>query len=161
MKERLAAEMLSRSDPHVKRRASWAVRDRFPHRKVVRQVQGVEMVLPWSHRLPDYTAAGSDYGQNLVKVCRELSRVSTSLNILDVGANVGDSALQILSAVDARILCVEGDDSYLEFLHINVGSDPRVEIEESLVSSAPDDGSRALHGREVGWHHSIRPSGPR
>lgn len=116
------------------RRASWVVRDRFPHRKVVREVQGVRLVLPWAHRLPDYAGPGSPYGQNLVELARLLAEAAPPLTVLDVGANVGDSAVQILHATDGAVLCVEGDKAYLEYLRINAGDDDRITIVESLLA---------------------------
>ena len=92
------------------------------------------MVLPWSHRLPDYAAANPAYGQNLVELARQLATPGRPLTVLDVGANVGDSALQILHATDARVMCVEGDRAYLDFLHLNVGNDSRVTIIEGLLA---------------------------
>jgi FkbM family methyltransferase len=118
----------------ARRRVGWFVRDRFPHRPVVREVQGVRMVLPWSHRLPDYVRAGADYGQNLVELARELASRGP-LTVLDVGANVGDSTLQILNAADGKVLCVEGDKAYLEFLHRNADADPRITIVEALLET--------------------------
>jgi FkbM family methyltransferase len=117
----------------ARRRAGWFIRDRVPHRKVVRDVQGVRMVLPWSHRLPDYAAASATYGQNLVDLARLLAETSP-LKVMDIGANVGDSALQILHAADGNVLCVEGDPAYLEFLHLNVDNDDRIEVVEALLA---------------------------
>jgi len=96
------------------------------------------MTLPWSHRLPDYTTANPAYGQNLVDLARLLATPGTPLTVLDVGANIGDSALQILHVTDARVLCVEGDRAYLEFLHLNVGQDSRVTIVEALLAVGND-----------------------
>lgn len=121
----------------AKRRAGWFVRDRFPFRPVVREVQGVQLVLPWSHRLPDYAAWGPLYGQNLVELARLLAQTGP-LTVLDVGANVGDSAVQILNAVEGKVLCIEGDTAYLEFLHRNVDADDRIAVVEALL--AVDDG---------------------
>jgi FkbM family methyltransferase len=125
----------------IKRRIGWLIRDRFPFRPVVREVQGVEMVLPWSHRLPDYATWGPRYGQNLVDVARLLAERG-SLTVLDVGANVGDSALQILHAADARVLCVEGDRAYLTFLHRNVDADERVTVVEVLLTPEDQESGR-------------------
>lgn len=119
----------------VWRHARWAVRDRFPRRRVVREVQGVRMVLPWSHRLPDYARDDSPYGQNLVHLAAALARPGEPLTMLDIGANVGDSTLQVLAATDARVLCVEADPFYLDFLHLNVDADPRVAVVEGLLSA--------------------------
>jgi len=118
----------------VRRQTLWWVRDRFPQRTVVRDVQGVRLVLPWSHRLPDYAGPGSTYGQNLVELARRLAEAAPPLTVLDVGANVGDSALQILNAADGRVLCIEADTYYLDFLHRNVDADDRITVVESLLA---------------------------
>ena len=128
----------------AKRRVGWLIRDRFPFRPVVRQVQGVELVLPWSHRLPDYAQWGPRYGQNLVDVARALAETGP-LTVLDVGANVGDSAVQILHAADGRVLCIEADRAYLEFLHRNVDKDPRIDVVEALLTvDGEDSGTTAV-----------------
>lgn len=118
---------------NVLKHVEWSVRDRFPNRKVTRDVQGVPMVLPWPHRLPDYAGNGV-YGQNLVGLARQLDEVSGSVKVLDIGANVGDSTLQILHAANSRILCIEADPYYLEYLHLNVGGRTDVEIVEALLT---------------------------
>ncbi|GAB2779408.1 hypothetical protein GCM10027020_36120 [Nocardioides salsibiostraticola] len=143
----------------AKRRVSWLVRDRLmPDRHVVRDVQGVSLTLPWSHRLPDYAGPGSAYGQNLVELARLMGEQGP-LTVLDIGANVGDSALQILHAVDARVLCVEGDPFYLDFLHLNTSSDDRVSVVEALLAVPQSVGAatavrtggttRFTHGEEA------------
>src|SRR4051794_4587238 len=110
----------------IVRRAGWAIRDAWPDRAVVRDVQGVRMTLPWSHRLPDYARVMPAYGQNLVRLAELLGAGEAPLTVLDVGANVGDSTLQILSATEATVLCVEADGYFLDYLHRNVDSDSRV-----------------------------------
>jgi len=117
----------------AKRRIGWLIRDRFPFRPVVREVQGVELVLPWSHRLPDYAVWQPTYGQNLVELGRLLAATGP-LTVLDVGANVGDSAVQILNAADGQVLCIEADKAYLDFLHRNVDRDQRVTVVEALLT---------------------------
>ncbi|KRC53900.1 MULTISPECIES: FkbM family methyltransferase [unclassified Nocardioides] len=117
----------------AKRRLGWLIRDQFPFRPVVREVQGVTLVLPWSHRLPDYALWGPAYGQNLVELARLLAE-SSPLTVLDIGANVGDSTVQILNAADGKVLCIEADPAYLEFLHRNVDRDDRVAVVEALLS---------------------------
>lgn len=128
----------------------------WPSKLVVRRIQGVSLVLPWSHRLPDYAEAFPAYGQNLVALARLLKPASEPLRMLDVGANVGDSALQVLKKVDARILCVEGDPYWLEFLRRNVCGEERVSVEASLL--VPSDGQPAglmSAVREAGTTHFV------
>ncbi|MFI5429199.1 FkbM family methyltransferase [Aeromicrobium sp. UC242_57] len=126
----------------VVRRIGWAVRDAWPDRAVRRHVQGVDLWLPWSHRLPDYARLAPSYGQNLVDLAALLAVDGIPLTVVDVGANVGDSTLQILNAVPSRVLCVEADGFFLDYLRRNVGDDPRVTIEASLLE--PDSGAEAV-----------------
>lgn len=132
-------------------------------RKVVRDVQGVRMVLPWAHRLPDYVAHNPNYGQNLVELARLLAETSP-LTVMDIGANVGDSALQILHAADGKVLCVEGDTAYLEFLHLNVDNDPRITVVEALLAvGAVGERTKAVRTGgttrfETGAEHDAMPS---
>lgn len=121
----------------ARRHAGWFVRDRFSRRTVVRDVQGVRLALPWSHRLPDYARMSPQYGQNLVELSRLLA-ADAPLVMLDIGANVGDSALQVLNAVDGSVLCVEADKAYLDFLHRNVDHDPRIRVVEGLLTVDDD-----------------------
>jgi FkbM family methyltransferase len=133
---------------NVRKHIEWGIRDRFPNRKVVREVQGVTMVLPWPHRLPDYAGTDGPYGQNLVNLAKLLSDAEAPVHVLDVGANVGDSTLQILDAADARVLCIEADPYYLEYLHLNVDSHDEVEVVEALLT--PDAQTGATTAVRVG-----------
>lgn len=126
--------------------AQWFIRDLFPNRKVQREVLGVTLTLPWSHRLPDFI---SPYGENLVDLARELAEADGErVTFIDVGANVGDSTKQIMHACDARALCVEADPYYLEYLRLNVGDDPDVTIVEALLT--PEESTAATTAVRVG-----------
>lgn len=90
-------------------------------RVVHREVQGVGLWMPWSHRLPDYAKVAPAYGQNLVRFAQELgSREALALQFVDVGANIGDSTLQVLASTDAQALAIEADPYYLGYLRRNV-----------------------------------------
>lgn len=107
----------------------------FPNRWVRRSVQGVTLTLPWSHRLPDYAKIYPEYGQNLVALARVIGETEfpARFSIIDVGANVGDSALQVLNAVDADLVCVEGDPYWLSFLRENAAREPRIHIVHAML----------------------------
>lgn len=117
----------------VRVRAAWFIRDRWPNRPVMRDVSGVRMLVPWSHRVPDFTRFDPAYAENLFGLA-ELLADPAPLFVIDVGANVGDSALPILKRVDARVLAVEPDEKYLRYLYHNIGDDSRVTVEPSLVT---------------------------
>jgi FkbM family methyltransferase len=108
----------------------------FPNRTVRRHVQGVDLYLPWSHPLPDYAWSRDYYGQNLIELAAALAaRHNGSFNVLDVGANVGDSALQLLLRVDAKVLSVEGDPYWVRYLRMNTDADPRITVVEGLLTT--------------------------
>jgi FkbM family methyltransferase len=117
------------------------VRGVFGNRMVMRDVQGVCLAMPWSHRLPDYARNFPTYGQNLVELAMRLGEIDKPLGVIDIGANIGDSAVQILAKVDARVLCVEADPEYLPYLERNVGSDDRCVIEFGLLVTDTTDAS--------------------
>src|SRR5580704_12731074 len=113
----------------------------WPQRVVKRRVQGVDLYLPWSHALPDFALLGPRYGQNLIALAVALDKGSEPgggpMRVLDIGANIGDSAAQIIATTGSEVLCVEGDPYWVDFLHRNLGDEPRAVIEESLLT--PDD----------------------
>ncbi len=120
-------------------RANSPLRRAFANRTVRRRVQGVELYLPWSHRLPDYAWSTPTYGQNLVELAAALGTdpADQPLRVVDVGANIGDSALQILARTPARVLCVEGDPYWSAYLRRNVGDVDAVTVVECFLT-APD-----------------------
>lgn len=91
--------------------------------------------MPWSHRLPDYVRAYPGYGQNLVAVVSAISELEqpSRFTVIDIGANVGDSALQVLNAVDVDVVCVEPDPYWLGFLQENSASEPRIRIVHAML----------------------------
>jgi FkbM family methyltransferase len=109
--------------------------------------------MPRSHRLGDYAAIYPAYGQNLVSIAAALAK-RRSLHVVDVGANVGDSALQILGAAAARVLCIEGDEYWLPFLERNAASMAEgIVLERSFVAfgqSAAGDGPSVRAIRRAG-----------
>ena len=104
--------------------------------------------MPWSHALPDYSRGKSPYGLNLVELAEGLAANGTEeLRMVDIGANIGDSALQVLNHVTGRALCVEGDDYWAEYLRMNAGEDPRVTIEEVMLSPTTMEESAGFSAR--------------
>ena len=116
----------------------------LPNRRVRRFVQGVTLTLPWSHRLPDYAKTYPGYGQNLVALATVIGETEAParFSIIDVGANVGDSALQILNAVDVDVVCVDGDPHWLPYLRENTARDPRVHIVHAMLLPSLQDGPK-------------------
>ena len=75
---------------------------------------------------------------------------SGPLQVLDVGANVGDSAKQIIARTASRVLCVEADPYWADFLRRNVGADARAAIEEALLTADAGEWSASTPVRSRG-----------
>lgn len=133
----------------------------LPSRRVRRSVQGVSLLLPWSHRLPDYAETYPAYGQNLVAVAQVIGGVdsTTRFSVIDVGANVGDSALQILNVVDADVVCVEGDTYWLPFLRANSANESRIHIVHSMLQPTAHLRSQDFHAYRAAGTTRFIPGG--
>ena len=119
-------------------RTRMALNSILPEKPVRRRVQGVDLVLPRSHPLPLFTQGDSTYGVNLVELARGLG-VEGDLTMLDVGANVGDSAARALDAVAgrARVVCLEPDPAWLPYLEQNAAAAGNVVIERAFLVPTP------------------------
>jgi FkbM family methyltransferase len=135
----------------------------FGKRTVRRHVQGVELLLPWSHMLPDYARTWPAYGQNLVALAAGLSERADSqpIQVMDIGANVGDSALQIIARTGASVLCVEGDPYWAGYLRRNVGGNPKATIEEVLLTGEAGEWAAASPVRDHGTTRFVQDDGIR
>ncbi len=106
---------------------------------MLREVQGVPLWMPSSHLLADYAAVAPAYGQNLVELATLLAADrGEPLQVIDVGANIGDSAMQIRRQIDAKVLAVEGDPYYLDYLRRNGGDGQGVTVAPVLLTSDRD-----------------------
>ena len=135
----------------------------MPNRTVRRHVQGVDLYLPWSHLLPDYAKSRPTYGQNLVDLAAGLAAGleagSGPLKVLDVGANIGDSALQIMHRTGAEVLCVEGDPYWAEYLRKNVGDNKHAYIAEALLTPAEGEWDSSTPVRVGGTTKFVQADG--
>lgn len=133
----------------------------FPNRRVSRSVQGVTLTLPWSHRLPDIAETFPGYGQNLVALATVIAEAESPrrMSIIDLGANVGDSALQILNAVDVDVVCVDGDPYWIPFLRENTARDPRVHVVHAMLLASSEEESKRFTTVRVGGTTRFVPGG--
>ncbi len=123
-------------------RSRMALNNLLPDKQVRRRIQGVELVLPRSHPLPLYTQGDSPYGANLAALARGLGRAG-DLTVLDVGANIGDSAARVLHAIDGRgqVVCVEPDPEWLPYLEQNAANCGSTVVERAFL--VPVDGVKS------------------
>lgn len=78
------------------------------------------ITLPPGHRLDEYQQAFLNYDKKLPAIARLVDSKYPGAVTLDIGANIGDSAVAIRSVVGGPILCVEGNPAFLPYLQANL-----------------------------------------
>jgi FkbM family methyltransferase len=92
--------------------------------------------LPFSHRLPMYLSWFPTYDRALPRLAAQIAQRYPGSPIIDVGANVGDTAAMLRGAVDSPILCVEGDPIFRKILLSNAKRIGNVEVIETYVGES-------------------------
>ena len=97
------------------------------------------LLMNLSHQLPIYTVQNQLYDTAISRIINAV-KSDKILHIIDVGANVGDTAASILNTnPNVKILCIEGNSFFSNLLKLNFINDNRVIIEESFCSDVTDD----------------------
>jgi len=97
-------------------------------------LDGVELRLPISHDLPLYRKWYPYYSTNIVRIARNVQHKYPDLSMIDIGANVGDTAAMLRQAAHFPILCVEGNARFADILRMNLPQlGPEVYVEQAFV----------------------------
>jgi FkbM family methyltransferase len=76
-----------------------------------------------SHKNLFYYAYYPWYDRALPRICKQLQNIDKVLSVIDVGANIGDTAALISENINnASILCIEGNEKILPFLKHNTSN---------------------------------------
>jgi FkbM family methyltransferase len=91
-------------------------------------IDGVSIVFPLSHSLPEYLATFKFYDRLLGRVVKFMQAQNQKVCCIDVGANIGDSILFLLAqaASDDKYLAIEASETFFDYLNLNIGSDNRI-----------------------------------
>lgn len=98
---------------------------------IIYKVGMYSILLPSDHRLPEYQSTYKNYDKKLKQIIQS-TNIKNKI-IIDIGANVGDTAAYMRSFSNSHIYCIEGDRVYLEYLKKNTRSLPHITIIESFV----------------------------
>ena len=116
------------------------------------RIGSVELELPLSHELPFYRHDHPRYDRQLGAIAAELGGP-----VVDVGANVGDTAAAIRAESGVPILCVEGDPRFFALLERNARMIGGVELEHAFVEGPARRPDRAGAGhRDVSSRATTR-----
>jgi FkbM family methyltransferase len=100
---------------------------------VVNAIWGQQVTHWASHTLPFEVKREPNYNQNLVHLSKAVLSHGLPPFVIDIGANIGDSAVLIKLAGNLHVLCVEGDKDYLDLLATNTQNLKNVEVEPSFI----------------------------
>jgi FkbM family methyltransferase len=100
-----------------------------------------------SHHLPRILELWPDFGRNLADIVLALQVHEP--RVIDVGANIGDTALLLARfAAGARVLCIEGDSQFIADLKVNTAQITGVTLVQAILS----DHSFETRGKFVVTH---------
>jgi FkbM family methyltransferase len=111
------------------------------------------ILLNREHLLPEYQSRHRLYDRFLPILSKQFDDVDYW--IIDVGANVGDTAVAVAQACRNPILCIEGDDDFFRFLEYNVDNlfakrERAVRCIKAIVGTSRFSGSLKNDGTTAG-----------
>ncbi len=102
-------------------RLRWHLQSR---RSRLHRIGQFTLTLPPGHPLDKYQQLFLNYDRKLPAVAALVSAKYADAVVIDIGANIGDSAVSIRCVSEAPIVCVEGNEAYLPYLRQNLASLP-------------------------------------
>lgn len=105
-------------------------------RSIEYEIGPFTLMLPVDHPLPAYREAWKLYDEPLRYIADGIRTMHGELRVIDIGANVGDSAAIANVGGTTPVLCIEGDPAYLPFLERNAKElGPHVQVAHCFVGS--------------------------
>jgi FkbM family methyltransferase len=86
-----------------------------------------------SHQLPEILEKYPEYNFNLARIVKYTEDALGNISVIDIGANVGDTVAFIRNYSSAPILCIDGEENYVNILRKNVAKDKNVNVCQALV----------------------------
>lgn len=106
-------------------------------------VHGAEMTMPAEHLLPVYVAMNPLQEKPVIDIAEDIRRRDGFLNLIDIGANIGDTILMIAKRVKPdEILAIEGSDKFYPYLDMNVkrlDARTKCNLEKTYLSDVSSD----------------------
>jgi FkbM family methyltransferase len=108
-------------------------------------LSGTVIQLPLSHDLPFYRKLYPGYSTNIARITQLIQAKYPGSACIDIGANVGDTAVLIRSVSPCPILCIEGEEFFFRLLLRNTAAFEGIECDKSFVGES----SGFIQGRLV------------
>jgi FkbM family methyltransferase len=121
------------------------------YKEQILKIGRFNVAFPPGHILPQIFEGQTKRNLALGIAAREISKIYRQRSILDIGANVGDTAALIATYSDAPLTLVEPSDIYFEFLKRNAAALPnRTTLHKEFVFSGPRSGT-LVHRAGTAW----------
>ncbi|HBX80841.1 MAG: hypothetical protein WAV45_14535 [Propionibacteriaceae bacterium] len=124
-------------------------------------IGGVSVVLPPDHKLPYYQRRDPTYDEYAGRIVGELARDVDKLLMIDLGANVGDTAVLALASADnVDVRCVEGSARYAGYCRRNVARfGERATVIERFVGPVGKHRKFVETGTTAGFYGDVTEGG--
>ncbi len=87
--------------------------------------------------LDEFQRVWQRYDKPIVDICSAMLKHKREISVIDIGANVGDTAAAICYERNAQVLAIEGNPAFLPYLRHNVGQiGPSVTVEECFIGNS-------------------------
>lgn len=84
------------------------------------------ITLPPRHQLDFYQQNFKYYDKKLPAIARLVESKYKFMSIIDIGANIGDTAVALRDACNAPIICIEGNSKFIPLLEANLSDLPGI-----------------------------------
>lgn len=108
------------------------------------QIGSVELWVPGGHRLHEYLKSYRLYDQPLKDIAKLVGEQYPDAWFVDIGANIGDSAVAMRAGAKNRLLCIEGCEEYYTFLKLNTQNMEEIRLEQCFVAGLGNGGDSHL-----------------
>ncbi|MEO6922426.1 MAG: FkbM family methyltransferase [Bryocella sp.] len=137
--------LLARLARHVRQLFARSSRQASSEEMIVASVYGRSLKMPANHSLPEILLRFPQYNHPLAMSVQAIANVQgadSSLTVIDVGANIGDTAAIVEQQLPnvCRYLCIEPDVRLAELCRENHADNSRVQVVQSFIGE--DEGAR-------------------
>lgn len=142
LKQKLCYALLAAMRKLVCLFGNFQIRYRIPQTKHT-------LTMPLSHRLYEIASLNEMYDTYITRVCEALRESSSRLCLIDIGANIGDTALRMNPRKGDCLLCVEPAPEYAALLKKNTKALNGVCFVETFLGARDETQSGAykrIHG---------------
>jgi FkbM family methyltransferase len=109
---------------------------------------GFDLLLPLSHQLPYYRLWFPEYDLALGRLAKAVAERYPQGSVVDIGANVGDSAAVVRAVCALPILCIEGEPRFFALLERNaLRLGPAIHLARALVGDGSASAPASLTSR--------------